>query len=327
MENILDIITEEVHKYLFESVEVGDGIKFSEYKLKKRINYFRHNYYPTGKVTEDGDVDYWFDLIQPRVSTGVKNMRMDSKYFLVFSKNPIKDFPAVYIANTKLADWMEETHRSEEFNESTSEYYGTGNVLFRKIDRGYEVSDFLNTFLTNTTAKTVNETAVIERFYLTQSELRAKDGLYKNVEEVIEHCGNKFFSKTELGTEESKTAPIYELYRRTGEVSEEVLFKAQGKKGGKKEKFLLARFMKDMFFSPSHWRVKCLITLWKLMLGIIRVGGGERGCMNYFLITRLVITTLLMRCPEGFLGLPRRCLDIQTLGLCRISVLLYLTGL
>jgi hypothetical protein len=243
MENILDIITEEVHKYLFESVEVGDGIKFSEYKLKKRINYFRHNYYPTGKVTEDGDVDYWFDLIQPRVSTGVKNMRMDSKYFLVFSKNPIKDFPAVYIANTKLADWMEETHRSEEFNESTSEYYGTGNVLFRKIDRGYEVSDFLNTFLTNTTAKTVNETAVIERFYLTQSELRAKDGLYKNVEEVIEHCGNKFFSKTELGTEESKTAPIYELYRRTGEVSEEVLFKAQGKKGGKKEKFLLARFI------------------------------------------------------------------------------------
>ena len=109
---IIDTIQQEVHQYLFESPEISDGIQFSEYKLKKRINYFRHNYYPTGKLTEDGDYEYWFDLIQPRVNAGVKNLRLDAKYFLVFSRNPVKDFSAVYIANAKLADWMEETHKT-----------------------------------------------------------------------------------------------------------------------------------------------------------------------------------------------------------------------
>lgn len=238
---ILDTITNEIQTYLFESAEVGDGIQFSEYKLKKRINYFRHNYYPTGKVTEEGDYEYWWDLIQPRINTGVKNMRLDSKYFLVFSRNPIGDFPAVYISNAKLAEWMDENHKSEEFNESTAEYYGLGNILFRKTSDGYEVCDFLNTFITNQTAKTVDDTDILERFYLAQSELREKDGLYKNVDQVITDCGNKFFAKTELGIGESKTKPMYELYRRTGEISEQDLFEAQGKKGGDPNKFVLAR--------------------------------------------------------------------------------------
>ena len=238
---IIKTIKNEVQKYLFDSAGIGEGIKFSEYQLKKRINYFRHQYYPTGKITEDGDYEYWFDLIQPRVNTGIKNMRIDSKYFLVFSKNAIKDFGAVYVANAKLSEWMNETKREEEFTESTAEFYGLGNILFRKTNDGYEVCDFLNTFITNATAKTIDDTDIVERFYLTQSELKEKEGLFKNVPEVIKECGNKFIKTTELGVEDTKSKPLYELYRRTGEISEKDLFEAQGKSGGDENKFVLAR--------------------------------------------------------------------------------------
>lgn len=238
---LLDQITTEIDEYLFGTVEIADGVQFSEYKLKKRINFFKSRHYPTGKITEDGDYEYWFDLIHPRVAAEVKNLRLDSKYFLVFSRNPIGDFPAVYLANAKLAEWMEETGRAEELSEAVEDFSADGNLLLRKTSDGYEPWDMLNTFLTNTTARTVNETGIIERFYLTQSELRAKNGLYQNVDNVIAHCGNKFFSKTEKGMGEDKQTPQYELYRRTGEVSEKDLLQAQGKEGGDENKYVLAR--------------------------------------------------------------------------------------
>ncbi len=234
-------ISNEIEQYLFEDVEIGDDIRHSEYKLKKRINYFKNRWYVTGKVTESGEYEYWFDRIQFAVNHEVKNLRLDSKYFLVFSKNPIKDFPAVYIANVSLHEWMEETGRAEELSESVEDFSADGNILLKKTADGYKRCDMLNTFLTNTTARTVDDTAIIERFYMTQSDLRKK-GVYDKdkVEMVIKECGNKFFHKTEKGIGENKSTPLYELYRRTGEVSEKDLREAQGKSGGKKDKYVLA---------------------------------------------------------------------------------------
>lgn len=244
MSKILDQITNEVHQYLFETAEISDGVSFSEYKLKKRINFFKNRHYPTGKVTEEGDIEYWFDIIHPRVNDEVKNLRLDSKYFTVFSKNPIGDFPAVYIANCKLSEWMEENGKADELSEATEDFSADGNLLLERTSNGYERWDMLNTFLTNTTARTVNETAIIKRFYMTQSDLRKKKGVYDNVDEVIRDCGNKFFTKTELGVVEQSQTPLYELYCRTGEVSEEVLFDAQKlNKKGDPDKYILARIV------------------------------------------------------------------------------------
>ncbi len=228
----LDQITAEIDQYLFGTVEIADGIPFSEYKLKKRINFFKNRHYPTGKVTDDGDYEFWFDATHPRVMAEVKNLRLDSKYFMVFSKNPIGDFPAVYIANCKLAEFMEETGRDEELNEAVEDFSADGNLLLRKTGDGYERWDMLNTFFTNPTARTVNDTAIIERFYMDQSDLRKRENLFKNVDLVIRDCGNLFFSKTEKGINEPTQTPKYELYRYTGEVSEKELFELQGQQGG-----------------------------------------------------------------------------------------------
>jgi hypothetical protein len=238
---ILDIITDEVQEYLFGTTEIAEGITFNEYRLKKRIQYFKNRHYPTGKVDDEGQYELWFDLIHPRVNDEVKNLSFDSKHILIFSRNPIKDFPAVYIANATLADWMEKNGRAEELKESVEDFSADGNILFRKTSNGYEKWDMLNTFMTNPTARTVEDTDIIERFYLSQSELRKKQDIYKNVDEVIRDCGNKFFSKMELGVEEAKSKPMYELYRRTGEMSEKDLFEAQGKEGGDENKYVLAR--------------------------------------------------------------------------------------
>lgn len=240
---ILDVITDEVHNYLNGDVEISDGIRFSEYKLKKRIMFFKNKHYPTGKITESGDYEYWFDLIHPAVNNEIKNLDFDSKHVMVFSKNPVADFAAVFTANLGLQEFMWEEGIAQDLNATVEDFSADGNVLFRKTKNGYEKWDMLNTFLTNPTARTVNDTDIIERFYMSQMELREMEssGVYSNVDEVIQHCGNKFFSKTEKGVVQTKSSLTYELFRRTGHMSERDLFEAQGKEGGDSNKYVLAR--------------------------------------------------------------------------------------
>ena len=245
MNEVISTIKNELQKYLFESVETAGGELYSEWKLKKRIYNYKIRRYPTGKVNEAGEIEYWFDAIMPRVNNEIKNLRLDSRFFLIWSKNSVKDFPAVYIANASLQAFMEESARAEELSESTEDFSADGNLLLRKTDQSYEKCDMMNTFITNTLARTINETAVVERFYLTQSELRQRDGLYKNVAAVIDKCSSTTYSPTPnivLGSS-TKTSPLYELYRRTGEISEKDLFAAQGRTDGDANKFVMARIV------------------------------------------------------------------------------------
>lgn len=240
--DILKTIKNEIDAYHNESVETPSGQMYSEYKLKKRIANYKNRHYPTGKINANGEIEYWFDAIMPRVNNEVKNLRLDSKYFLYWSKNPVKDFPAVYITNATLNTFMEETGRAEELSESTEDFSADGNILLRKTAKSYEKCDMMNTYLTNTLARTVNETDIIERFTLTHSELSARSNIYDNVEHVLENCaGTEYKPNGKTGTTGStKTAPQYELYRRTGVISEYAYNQAKGIDGGSKTKYVLA---------------------------------------------------------------------------------------
>jgi hypothetical protein len=242
--NVTKQIRQEVNDYLSKQIRKSENVPFSEYKLKKRIAYFMNRHYPTGKMSPDG-YEYWFDIIQPRANHAIKNLRLDSKHLMVFSKNPVGDFAAVYIANTALFDWMWENGKAEELNEAIEQFVNLGNVLFRKTSDGYALWDPWNTYITNQAARTIDETAVIERFEMGQSELRRmqRAGIYKNVDEVIAKGGAKETKKEENTTQDPQTTPYYVFYRRTGEVSEAELRKAQGKTGGDPDNYVLARII------------------------------------------------------------------------------------
>lgn len=236
---LLTTIKAGIDKYTNESVETSSVELYSEWKTKKRIANYKARRYPTGKVNANGEIEYWFDAIQSRVNNEIKNLRIDSRYFMFWSQNPTKDFPAVYITNAALAEFMENTGRAEELSESTEDFSADGNILLRKTDRSYEKCDMMNTYLTNTLARSVNETDIIERFILTQSELSKRSGLYDNVDEVIKKCKNMSYGATQTSSKSSKTTPQYELYRYTGEVSEKAYLEAKGETGGDDNKFFL----------------------------------------------------------------------------------------
>jgi hypothetical protein len=241
---VVDVVKHEVETYLGHEAQIAEGVMFSQHKLVRRIGIFKNRHFPKGKIDKrDGSYKYWFDIISLRVNAEIKNLRFDSNDVLPFSTNPIQDFSAIFTLRAALNEWMWETGREEEMIDAIERFSADGNVLFKKVKGGYETCDPENTFIINQSAKTIEQTPIVERVQMTQSELRAKAGVWSKIDEVIANCGNKFFQKTPWTGMEITTNPLYEIFERNGEISEAALFEAQGKEGGDENKYQLTRII------------------------------------------------------------------------------------
>ena len=240
--SVLKQIEQEVKDYLSALVPISEGYNFSQYKLVKRIVLYENRHYPKGKVDGQGNYKYWFDIITPRIDAEVKNIDFDTSNIEVYSPRKIDELPCI-IVNLKNKEWLRENGQAEEINSAIEEGAGWGNIVWKKVNKGYERVDLKNFFVINQTAECLDETPVIERHQLTQSELRAKSDVYKNVDDVIKNCAMDSYSSTVQGTDTPTTTPYYEIYERNGEVSERDLFEAQGKgeATGEEDKYVLAK--------------------------------------------------------------------------------------
>lgn len=239
--NIYKIIENEITDYESKTTEISNGVHRSAYKRIKRISFFQNEGGEDNKINEFGQYQYWLKPIKVYIDSTVKNLRIDTKNFLLFSINPIKDFPVVFTLNGALREYLFDTNRDTQLKEDVESYVGWGNLLWGKTEDGYEAKDLSNTYIINQSARTVDDTSIIERHQLTQSQLRAMEGVFDNIDKVIEDCGGKTFSTTKNTTDATTTNDIYEIFIRSGEVSEKDLFEAQGKEGGDPNKFQLAR--------------------------------------------------------------------------------------
>ncbi len=235
-------IEKEIEQYLTEQVQVSESYYHSQKKLIDRISLFESHTYPSGKFDSQGNYKYWFDIITTRIESEIKNIDFDTKNIEAYSPIISDEVPTL-IVNLKIKEYLRETGQAEEINSAIEEGSGWGNIVWKKIKGGYERVDLKNFYVINQTAKSLNETPVIERHQLTSQELRAKKEIWNNVEETLEECKTKTY-KTSLGTQDNETTvPYYEVYERNGEVCLMDLKEAKGEKPSKgdENKFVLAR--------------------------------------------------------------------------------------
>ena|SRR3990167_7132144 len=210
-------IEKEIRDYLTKEVNLSQDVSFSQAKLVRRIALFESKTYPNGKFDAAGDYKFWFDIISPRVEAEIKNIDFDTKNILVYSDGKSDQLPDA-ISNLKLKEYLRTTGQAEEINSTIEEGAGWGNFVEKKVKGGYERIDLRNFYVINQTARTLDESPAIERHELSQSDLREKIGLYKNVEEVIKGCKQNSYAPTAETQSEETTTPYYEIYERNGEV-------------------------------------------------------------------------------------------------------------
>lgn len=237
-------IESEISKYYTESVVISEGVKFSQYQTIKRIYKFKNNDLDGTKINPDLSYNFYFDMISPRADAEIKNLRFDTKHILLFSRNPIKDFAAVFVSNAKLKSWMADSGEDDKLKEAVEEFVTNGNIGFKRIQGGYEIVDPLNTIITRTTAKSINDTDIIERHEMSASELRRMSTWDRGVvEDIIDNCGENDFQVSSKASPESSTKKSYELFEFTGEVSEREFNAIQGLDTGDPTKYFLAKII------------------------------------------------------------------------------------
>ena len=235
-------IENEIQQYLTGVVQVSEDNNYSQAKLVRRISLFENHIYPTGKFDSQGNYKFWFDIIPLRIDSEVKNVDFDTKNITAYSDRKIDELPNI-IVNLKIKEYLRENGQAEELNSAIEEGSGWGNVVWKKVKKGYERVDLKNFYVINQTAKCLDESPCIERHELSQSDLRAKSGAWEYVEEVIKECKLNSYQETAETRGMDTTVPYYLIYERNGEVSVKDLKEAKGKtvREGDENKYVLAK--------------------------------------------------------------------------------------
>lgn len=232
----------DINSYLTGKIELSPGVSFAQYATINRIYKFRNRDLSGTKINPDLSYNYYYDIISPRADSEIKNLRFDTKNILAFSQSPRKDFPAVFLINASLKEWMNENGEDDKLKASVEEFTANGNIGFKKVKGGYEIVDALNTYITNQKAETVDDTDIIERHEYTASQLKAMPWEEAKVDATILELGNHTFTAGPETTAIQTSGKRYEIFEFTGEVSEKELFEAQGKgDSGDEHKYLLAK--------------------------------------------------------------------------------------
>lgn len=210
-------IENEIRQFLTEQVDLGNGIMFSQNKLVRRISLFETHTYPTGKFDSEGDYKFWFDIVEPRIDSEVKNIDFDTNAIDVYSPRKVDELPCI-ITNLKVDEYLRVTGQAEEINSAIEEGSGWGNIVWKKVKGSYERVDLRNFYVINQRAACLDETPVIERHSFMQSDLRAMSGKWKNVQDVIDNCGSKTYKSSQGDQSSDTTVPYYEVFERNGEV-------------------------------------------------------------------------------------------------------------
>ena len=238
-------IEREISDYLGRPVTISKDHSFSEPKLKRRISLFENHIYPTGKFDSQGNYKHWFDIQTPRIESEVKNVDFDTKNIEAYSPLLIDEVPSL-IVNLKNREWLRDNGQAEELNSAIEEGAGWGNVVWKKTKDGYERVDLLNFYVINQTARTLEETPVIERHQRTQAQVRAlAGGKFRKVEEVLKNCGQNLYKAEVDATQQDTTTPVYTLYERNGEICVADLkeFRGETPSEGDRDKYVYGKII------------------------------------------------------------------------------------
>lgn len=227
-------IQEELENYKNNTYKMLDGYSFSAYKLLRRIGLYKAQIYPNGKFDSQGNYKYWFDIITPRVNSEIKNIDFDTKDIELYTDTN-GDSMRILLSNVAMKDYLAKSGEAEKLNEVVEQGSEWGNVVWKKVGKNYKILELNNVMVINQTAKTLEDSDVIEYEMMISSDLRKKKDVWDNdaIDKLLKS------GKPEV----NKSSPEFHIYERNGEISEKEYNKAKGVDNGKEDKYILAKII------------------------------------------------------------------------------------
>jgi hypothetical protein len=218
---IISQILQEIKEYESGSINLSDTVTFSQ---KEMVNIIKtHQNKGFLKTLPEGMVDdrMFFDIVTPLVDTGVKNTDIDTKN--VEPVSLLKGYvPQAFLIKPELNLYFKYTDEDTRLNNHVEAFTDEGNVVSRKVKDGvYRKVLLENLYVIDQTAECLEDTTVIERDFMNQSQLRKMaEWKQDKIQALIDS-----FKKSESSTK----TPYFELFYRYGDISTDQLNDINGK--------------------------------------------------------------------------------------------------
>ena len=198
-----------IENYDENSIEIVDGLLFNMSETIKKIEYYWNSRYVNGQKDELGRIKPFYNIGKFRTNVAVRATDLDVKDIKVSSDNP-SDRVRSLIMNKEIYNWMKEVDMSRILNKAGHTRAKYGGVLLKKTEKGgkleIDVVEWKNAI---TDPTNILGGVIIEKHWLSPSELSKKKDVWNNVEDAMALVTKKRTKGTEA-TEYK--IPIYEIH-------------------------------------------------------------------------------------------------------------------
>lgn len=168
-----------------ESVQVVDGLKFSQKNTLKLIELYSNNEFESGKFDGIQREKPFYNICNYRVTVAKTATDLDVKD-IKYEPDSVKDAVAAMLINKELFKYLKEINFSRTLNEMGFTRPKYGGLLVKKSMQDGELKiDVVDWKNVDCDPANILGGAVIETFNLLPSELAAKRDAWDNVDEVL----------------------------------------------------------------------------------------------------------------------------------------------
>lgn len=220
-QTIADAIRQERQDFLYNFIEIVDGMPFNQYANIKKIHKYYNSRY------NDGDYETINGIMRKKVFWNIgkrhatiasKQIDIDTKDFLLMSEDQATEWN-VFLLEKELKAWMQKEKYAKVLKQIADELPVYGSCVLRKTKDEAELID-LRYFFCEQSAKSLKKSRYkIIKHLMTPEDMRGMTE-WDNVREAIEKFAVTSTKSYETGGQINvqHTSPIVEVYERFGEV-------------------------------------------------------------------------------------------------------------
>lgn len=227
------VVIKEISDFETTQIPLSTTKDYNQYQTLQVVKTHQNKGFLTVLAAGQEDDREFYDIGTPMIETRVVNIDLDDKDLEPYTDNA-NFIPQEFLAKSLLKHYLRQTNHGQKINDIEKMFLDEGNIVVRKVsgknNNGeiYLPVNLANLYVIDQTAKTLEDTTVIEKDIMNQSTLR-KMKEWTNIDKVLALSN----------VSKSAEIPYYEVYYRYGEVSvsdfNSIQFDLTGKKIEDKE--------------------------------------------------------------------------------------------
>lgn len=182
-------INQIINNYENNTIQLVPGLDYNQYYTLRKIEFYWNSLYLNGQKDTLGRIKPFYNISKFRVNVATRATDLDIKDVKVSSDNPA-DRVRSLIFNKELYNWMKKSDFSKTLNEAGQTRPKYGGVLVKKClekesgkdELEVEVVEWKNVI---TDPVNIMDGVIIEKHYMSPSELSKKEGVWDNVKDAI----------------------------------------------------------------------------------------------------------------------------------------------